>query len=361
MVPRATRRTVSYVPSLVIGAVLANRYEVQQFLGAGQFGEVYAVLDRHQGQAVALKLLDPTQTGPWPWHEATRLTALRSDYILPVWNADVVAGVPFVVTDIASGGTLDDVAVQVPLPLPRDAVRYIRHASRGASRAHDDGILHRDLKLENLFLDDHNRVLVGDFGLAHPLDAAGHAPPAGTPATSAPEVLAGGPTTVQSEIYSLGACLYRLVTGFYPYVDRHPADLSAFVNFVAAGPPTPVRDLAPHISLGLGARIDKAMARDSNHRYTSASDLDAALGHLPAPARHWHRIPSEPGHLRCWNSLGGATPVRVCTIAQSGTIRVTIEAARITSGYRILDCCRSDVTRVALPGALRATFQRLGN
>ncbi len=203
--------------SVSAGTVVGNRYEILRPLGRGASGEVYEVRDHHQDHLVALKLLDPTVVGPWPWHEATQLTRLRSEYILRVWNADVVAGVPYIVTELATSGTVADVLLAQGPFSPGEAVKAIRHASRGAARTHDDRIVHRDIKLENLFVGENGHVLLGDFGLAHPMDASRTAPMAGTPAKMAPEVLAGGRTSPSSDIYSLGASLYRLLCGQGPY------------------------------------------------------------------------------------------------------------------------------------------------
>jgi serine/threonine-protein kinase len=342
------------------GSIIANRYEILRYIASGTYGEVYEVRDRHQDQVVALKVLDPTKLTGWPWDEAARLTALQSDYILRVWNADAVAGVPFVVTELATSTVLDLVQ-QIPWLLPATAVRYTRHACRGAARTHDEGILHRDIKPENLFVSVTGRVLLGDFGLAYPMDPNGEAPALGTPITKAPEVFAGAPTTVQSDVYSLGACLYRLLTGFYPYEDHAPADVPALAALVAGGPPTPVRDLAPHVSQGLAARVDRALDPVAANRYPTAAAMEADLGHLASPARHWQRVPPHPGHDACWESTNEAVCVRVCVTARTGSTQSDIETARITSGYRVLDNCKTGVARFALPGTLRAIFQRLGN
>ena len=338
------------------GFVIDNRYQVNRYIDKGSFGEVYEVYDVTQQQVVALKLLDPILISGWPWHEAAQLTALRSDHILPVWNADIFAGVPYVVADLALG------SVEGTAPTtPGRAIRYTREACRGIARTHDAAILHRDIKLANLFLSAKDTVLVGDFGLAHPMDANGEAPGTGTPLTTAPEVLVGGGnTSVASDVYSLGACLYALLTGVYPYNDHAPPTPADLQAMVAAGPPTPVRDLAPHVSLGLATRAERALARDPADRYSSAAAFEADLGHLAAPTVTWRRVAAHPGHDQCWES-DAITPVRVCATRTAGSSRFSIETARARSGRRIRANCKAVVTPAALPGTLRAIFQRLGN
>jgi serine/threonine-protein kinase len=112
------------------GAIIDERYEVVRFLGKGSFGEVYEVVDRFQNVTVALKLL--TSYPPHnPWQEAQHLTALRSEYILPVLNADHFGGALYVVTKLATNGSAADRMKPCGIP-PATAIRWIRSACRGA-------------------------------------------------------------------------------------------------------------------------------------------------------------------------------------------------------------------------------------
>lgn len=343
---------------LQVGVVLDNRYEVLSHLGNGSFGEVYEVRDHHQGQVVALKLLDPTKLGPWPWTEPTQLTRLRSDFILPVWNASTAAGIPYVVTDVARGGTVEDAIATRPM-VPSDAIQAIRHGARGASRTHDEGIVHRDIKPGNLFVTAEGRTLLGDFGLAHPLNAAGEAPAAGTPATRAPEVMNGGPTSVFSDVYSLGASLYRLLAGTYPYLDEPRPTFDDLNNAVQSEPPTALRDLAQHVNRGFAAVVERAMEKAPGDRYASAAELDAALGRLRYPDRLWQPLEPHDGHQRCWETRDtGPTGVAVCVIP-SGRGGETL-VRNVPSGRRILRLC-DRVPRSRLNAKLRGIFEDLGN
>src|SRR5258708_2648165 len=112
----------------------------------------------HQNATVALKLIRTLAFPITPWVEAQVLTHLRSDYILPVWNADFAAGIPYIVTELARhGSTADRLA---PCGVSPDlAVRWVRAACRGATRTHDAGLLHRDIKAENLFLTEDDEAL----------------------------------------------------------------------------------------------------------------------------------------------------------------------------------------------------------
>jgi eukaryotic-like serine/threonine-protein kinase len=343
------------------GTFIDGRYEVRGFLGLGSYSEVYEVFDHNQHQVVALKLLDPTKSGPWPWQEAVQLTRLRSDFILPVWNAAIFSGIAYIVTELATNGTAERLVSVLPRPAPMAAVRLTRQAARGATRAHDDGVVHRDIKLENLFLDGKGGVRLGDFGLAHPL-IGGFAPTGGTPATMAPEVMAGGPTSVASDVYSLGCCIYQLLTGWSPYLDRNPLDLAALHQMAATSAPTSVRDLAPHVSRALASRIDRALARDPSDRYGSAAEFDADLGRVPAPALNWQPVPTHAGHIGCWECAPPpGSALRVCVVMPSSGGGTDIEVARVGSNRRVAKLCRKNVQNRATLGALRAAFEALGN
>lgn len=345
--------------SFVGGQYIANRYEVVRFIASGTYGEVYEVYDHHQGMTGALKLLDPRRCGPWPWEEATRLTALRSDYILTIHNADVDAGTPFIVTDLATQGSLDVAGTTLPRLTCAAAIGAIRDAARGLARTHDGGVLHRDVKLANLFWSNSGRVVVGDYGLAHPMTPNGTAPPTGTPVTTAPEVLAGDPARAESDMWSLGACLYRLLTGTYPHMDQGLTGEIDLARIRSESDPTPVRDLAPHVGVALGTRINRSLARDPADRYSSMSDFEADLGRLARAKRAWVRDVPYSGHEVCWTAASVTSAIRVCITAGSTSARAKLEVVREPSGYRIRKLCRDDALRRVLRGALRATFEEL--
>lgn len=335
--------------------VIDARYELIRHLGGGNYGEVYEVKDHNQGQIVALKILDPAKCGPWPWAEATTLTRLRSQYILPIWNASVAQGAPYVVTELATGGTSEDLMAAGRRPTPKEAMRVIRHASRGAARAHDDGIVHRDIKLENIFLkQDQEGALLGDFGLAHPL-MNGIAPRAGTPLTMAPDPS----SSAQSDVYSLGCSLYRLLTGVYPFEDKNPSNEAELFKLAVAGKPTPVRNLAPHASTGLGKVVQKAMHTDLTKRYRTATELDSALGQLAPAERDWQCQAPHSGHTICWTS-SCAKAINVCVHPGTRGSTNQIHVAYVGSGNKIHKHCSSSVRVSKTPAELKRVFRDLG-
>lgn len=339
----------------VIGDIIDQRYEVLAELGDGTFGEAYRVYDHHQEFEVALKLLDPSKIGQWLWAEPTMLTHLQDHFVLRVWNAGIAVGTPYLVTELAPLGSLDKTCDGYGWPIA-DAVRAIRDACRGVLRIHQGGHLHRDIKLENLFVHDDGHVVVGDLGLAAKMNSSGCAAPNGTPATAAPEVVVpGGQTSRASDVYSLGASLYRLLTGVYPTTDL-ANDKAHLLALRAQGKMTPLRDLAPHVDAKLAARVNKALAFDPADRYQSATAFDAALGQLHDPATCWRWVAPTSPATRELSASRQAKPGVVATVTPAKQ-RFEVVARYQPSGKTISS---KTVTAAAVPVELRRIVKVIG-
>jgi eukaryotic-like serine/threonine-protein kinase len=328
-------------------------------LGQGTQGATYRVFDLHQQEVVALKLLVGT-LNVGPWHEAAILTRLRDERILPVRNADFASGIPYVVTELAHHGTIQDkINARRTTGLdPATALRWIRQACQATARTHDAGLLHTDIKPENLFVDEHQDVRLGDYGLASLIDAAGQGHCSGTPATMAPEVAQAmlnqqtQGTSRRSDVYSLGATLYWMLSG-QPAFQAAPGavDLAA----IAANSPRKLRDLAPHVPQALSQKVEKAMASDPAARHASPGELAAVLGSIPAPSRAWVRSDEHPGHLGCWRGVSGKSAiVLVCAVVAGN--KVETSAVKLPRQRKIRGTSMS-VTKAQLPAALRKVFR----
>lgn len=340
--------------------IIAGRYQVRASLGGGAFGEVYEVYDLHLQQVSALKLLKKTPLGVWA--EAQVLRQVHGEFILPILNADLAAGAPYVVTEVATHGTLADRVIRhVGVPVS-GAVRWTRQACQGLSRIHDHNLLHGDIKPENLFLNEHDDVLVGDLGLAQLMDAAGATDARGSVTTMAPEVarvgVPGLPVsttrvyTARSDVYSLGATLYWLLSGSQPVPNA-----TTYAD-VWHGVTPDLWDIAPHVSQGVRDIVMKAISRDPSDRYGSPAELDAALGGRRLPAREWERTPPHAGHDQCYAGTKAGSRVEVCAAPTGKSTQVEI-TARHESGRSIHRATRT-TPRSRLAVALRATFRMIG-
>ncbi|MGH3556005.1 MAG: serine/threonine-protein kinase [Mycobacterium sp.] len=334
------------------GDAIANRYRLTQFLGRGTFGEVWRATDTYRNHDVALKLIlsrDRAAT----WHEASVLTALRSEHILEVNNADVYVDLPYLDTALAAC-SLDSRTEPFGIE-PRVAVDWMRRALRGLDLCHRRGLLHRDIKPHNIFLTSGGDAKLGDFGVAAFMDAAGTADAHGDMRIRAPELLAGGRASVASDIYSAACTLYALVVGQLPFAGiTQQSDLVAAVtqgNYVA------VRDRAPHVSMALAEKIRTGMDLDPSRRFQSAAAFDNALA-LPKRSRHFTPGPPHQGHLRCWRATGFGRDIDVCVLDSTRPNRILVETRYRPSGTRLKRHCFESTAR-DLARRLRAVFQEL--
>lgn len=346
--------------------IIAGRYEVLGRLGGGFQGDVYRVRDLHEGDVVALKLARIAPSGPWV--EARILRQLADPHILPIRNADLASGQPYLVTDLAQHGTLmQRLGATGSCGLDVDSVvRWTRHACHGIARAHELGLTHNDVKPANLFLNQQEECLVGDFGGASLIPAGSTAtvPHVVTPETSAPEIAAGlGAATAsrRSDVYSLGATAFWLLAARPSHDFAGAPDFMAKMSVVAQNAPSRLRDLAPHVPRYVAHVIERATAPNAADRYDTATQFASALGSRPAPARRWRRTDEHAPHISCWRgeSTGGGSTYVVCLEHTSDPRRASITATHAASGRRITHGCRLVPLR-HLPQGVRAVMQRLG-
>jgi len=337
--------------------MFANRYEIAGPLGMGSFGQVFLARDTHQGMDVALKLFRKGSNVIHAYTEAQFLTSLEGSHILRVHNADTFDDIPYIATKVAAEGSADDVLRREPQGLRPDVgLAWIRHLLVGLGSCHAFGLLHRDIKPGNLFLESSDWALLGDFGVAHPLDQNGQAPKHGTPVTMAPEMFTAGRGDVRSDIYSVGVTLYRLLTGRWPFEGPTPAEIE---RAVVAGRYPRVRDLAPHVSRRLAARVEKAMSYSAEDRYADAREMHDDLANPHIVRRVWQRR-DHPDHEACW----AEAPTRgsghqVCVIAEPGGTH-SIDVRRTTGARtRVTAFCASDCKASAIQVRLRKVFDNL--
>ncbi|WP_094361235.1 serine/threonine-protein kinase [Mycobacterium marinum] len=339
------------------GRIIAGRYEVRRALGSGAFGEVYEVFDHNLKQVCALKIHNQLVAGPWT--EAQILRQLDGEYILKVLNADLAAGAPYVVTHLATNGTVaDQIGPGIGIPITA-AVRWARQACQGVARIHDQNLLHRDVKPENLFIDKRQDVLVGDLGLAQLQDGNGLADAAGSIPTMAPEIARVGVPgqnaatarvySVAADVFSLGATLFWMLAGMQPVPGA-----SSYGDVWAATQPD-LWDVAPHVPQGLRDIVNKSIAREPVNRYSSAAKFDSALGGWSPPLRRWTRVKPHPGHEQCFSGAKGASLLEVCAIPTGIRTQLNIVACHSAS-RRAVTKARRTVPRSGLSAGLRSAF-----
>ncbi len=200
------------------GTKLANRYRIVSLVGTGGMGEVYRADDLKLGHTVALKFLpkdfsEDAQRLEY-FHSEVRLTRqISHPNVCRVYDIGEADGQYFLSMEYIDGEDLKGLLRRIGR-LPSDkGVEIAQQLCAGLAAAHDKGVVHRDLKPANIMIDGRGQVRITDFGLAKLAADDGEAEPAGTPAYMAPEQLARGETTIQSDLYSLGLIFYELFTG----------------------------------------------------------------------------------------------------------------------------------------------------
>jgi len=260
-------------------------YRVLERVGAGGMGTVYRAHHPGVGRDVAIKVLrgggssSPRQLKRFET-EARAAARLRHPHIVRVYDVGSHRGFPYLVMDLVPGETLADRILRTgPLPL-REAAIVARKLARALEHAHERRVLHRDVKPANVLIAPDGEPLLTDFGLAKVLDAStvagltGSQDILGTPGYLAPEQGDGAGADERSDVYSLGATLYAMLTGQPPHAADTLLELLARLSEQRVEPPRRLRpDLPPDLEVVCLACLE----RSPEHRYPSAGDVAADL------------------------------------------------------------------------------------
>ena len=262
-------------------------YRVERFLGRGAYGEVWLAHHINTGRNVAIKFFSGLSGLDWPLlrREVGKLAQASSErrivHLLEVgWDAHP----PYYVMEYLEGGSLAAEVAKGPLPAPR-AVALVRDVGIALRHLHSKAILHCDLKPSNVLLDASGQIRLADFGQARALGEEGSA--AGTLFYMAPELCEpSARPDVRSDIYSLGALLFTLLTGRPPYADAAlplkretgPYErVARYREIIAASPPPFAHRRVAGVDPSLAAIIDCCLARDPAHRYENVQQMLDAL------------------------------------------------------------------------------------
>lgn len=275
-----------------------GRYQIQGLLGSGGMGEVYKALDPVLGRPVALKVLrpelsrDPERLSRF-LHEARAASALNHPNILTVHEVGDHDGSRYLVSELVEGETLRERVTRGPLSL-REILDITIQAASALSAAHAAGIVHRDIKPDNLMLRPDGYAKVLDFGVAtfarssasqdSMATMATMGPPetgagmiVGTIAYMSPEQARGLAVDGRSDCYSLGVVLYELLTGRAPFAAPTTTDL---LVAILEREPAPIRTIAKGLPLQLEWLVDKALEKDPSLRYQTIADMRVDLQRL---------------------------------------------------------------------------------
>ena len=265
----------------------SGRYEVKRFLGEGGKKRVYLAHDRQLDRDVAFALIKTDGLDDAGRQRVSREAQAMGrlgahPHIVSVFDLGDEGGQPFIITELMGGGDVEGLIEQAPdhrLPLER-ALQIAREVCQGLVFAHEQGIVHRDLKPGNVWLTTAGTSKIGDFGLAVAVDRSRLTQAGmmvGTVSYMPPEQAVGGEVTPRSDLYSLGAMLYELVTGRPPFVgDESVAIISQHLNTPPISPSWHRPDLPP----ALEALILQLLEKDPGRRPGSAEQVEAVLAGL---------------------------------------------------------------------------------
>jgi len=264
-----------------------NGFKIQSRIGTGVFGIVYRAFDTNLERSVAIKMLPANLAKAGRsvverfLREARSAAKLAHPNIVTIHQICPYKNTYYIVMELVDDGALHEVLAKNQRLRPEEATRIVRAAAEGLAHAHKRGIIHRDIKPGNIMLTSDGQVKVSDFGLArdvlqsHDIIGAGHS--LGTPRYMAPEQALGEEPSAASDLYSLAATYYVLLTG-RPAFDG-TGDRAIMKQQVQAPVPDP-RQYRPSLPPAVFRFFEKAMAKEPADRYAVAEDFIAALDRL---------------------------------------------------------------------------------
>src|SRR4030088_1905683 len=268
--------------STLLGTTLNGRYRLEARIGSGGMSTVYRALDGTLQRQVAIKLMNREITTDSDQlerfrREARAVAQLSHPHIVGVIDAGEDAGRPYIVFEYGEGETLKERIRRVGRLSIAESVAYAIEIARALGVAHARHIVHRDVKPQNVLIDEEGAAKVTDLGIARTLDEEGLTADGrvlGTTDYVSPEQALGQPVTGQSDLYSLGIVLYEMLTGEVPFKGEN--QVAVAMKHVREEIPD-VQGKRPEVSAALAAVLDTATAKRQEDRYANDAELIADL------------------------------------------------------------------------------------
>jgi len=273
-----------------------GRYEIERMIGAGGMGVVFKGFDSELNRPVAIKVLVPHLAGSGAARkrfarEARAAAAVVHEHVVAIHNVESEGEPPFLVMQYVPGASLQGKLDRLGAMSVCEVLRIARQTAAGLAAAHEQGLVHRDVKPSNILLEEGvDRALLTDFGLARASDDAsltrsGYMP--GTPHYMSPEQARGERADQRSDLFSLGSVMYAMCTGRPPF----RAETSyGVLRRITDAHPRPIQEVNPEIPLWLCGVIDKLHTKSPRDRYESAAEVAELLGeclaHVQQPDVH---------------------------------------------------------------------------
>ncbi len=325
--PRPAARRQSRIqvsaPLLQPGDVLGGRYEILQLLGEGGMGAVYKARDRELDRAVALKLIRPELAS-----SASMLARFKQELLLSrqvthknvirIYDLGDADGVKFITMEFVEGRDLRSLIQEKQKFSPEEAVEIMQQVLQALEAAHSVGVIHRDLKPQNIMREDTGRILVMDFGLARTMEGEGMTQTGalvGTMEYMSPEQALGKELDQRSDLFTAGLILYELLTGKMPF--KAESALASLIKRTQERA-VPVSDYDNTIPGMLSSVVSKCLEREAALRYQSAAemlrDLDVWQGKRAAATLGFHADVKPWGQTIPWPLVMGVATVLLLAI-----------------------------------------------
>jgi serine/threonine protein kinase/Flp pilus assembly protein TadD len=280
--PEVTKTLNMPIKELTTGATFAGRYQIVEELGHGGMGRVYKVHDTKLGEKIALKLIRPEalldrKTVERFSNELKLARKIRHKNICQMFDLGEDQGTHYITMEYIHGEDLKQLIRKVGRLSPGQAIGIARQVCAGLEEAHKLGVIHRDLKPQNIMIDEDGNARIMDFGIARSLSGKGITGAGvmiGTPEYMSPEQVEGKETDPRSDIYSLGVILYEMATGRVPFEGDTPFTIG--VKHKSEPPEDPL-ELNPQLPPDLSRLILRCLDKDKAARFQTAAEVGTEL------------------------------------------------------------------------------------
>ncbi len=267
---------------MIIGKRISDRYKILKLIGGGGMSNVYLAHDMILNRDVAIKILRYDFTTEEEMHrrfqrEALSATSLTHPNIVSIYDVGEDGNMHYIVMEYIEGKTLKQYIQEFSPLSPARSVHIMKQLTSAIAHAHENGIIHRDIKPQNILMDLEGNVKITDFGIATTLSATSYTQTnsvMGTVHYLSPEQARGGTATKKSDVYALGIVFYELLTGELPFSGESAVAIA--LKHLQAETPS-VRAFDGSIPQSVENIVLKATAKDPNHRYQTAEEMEMDL------------------------------------------------------------------------------------
>ena len=275
---------------MLLGKRISGRYKLLEMIGGGGMSNVYLAHDMILDRDVAIKILrydfaNEEELRRRFQREALSATSLTHPHIVNIYDVGEDEDIHYIVMEYVKGKTLKEYILQNAPVSPTKSVLFMKQLTSAISTAHNNHIIHRDIKPQNILLDEEENVKVTDFGIAMALSATSYTQTnsvLGTVHYLSPEQARGGTATKQSDIYALGIVLFELLTGQLPFSGESAVSIA--LKHLQTETPS-IRKIIPSIPQSIENVVFKATAKDPKDRYLTAEEMADDLATALSPER----------------------------------------------------------------------------